>query len=212
MQLEGTLLLERSPTRRWISIIAIVIPVVAVVILAAWFVRAFVLPPTITIASPMVTASAAPPPARSEALVAQPRQSTVRVVEPPAVRPADVIPVVPDAPPETATSVPPATASGPMFAALAVAPPNFNNLTAAPPPADTSAPAAEAAGPPPEEAEIPLVEASEPIQGPVPLPRQRPPQVSVAMVTGSVPLPRPKPVTEEAAAPERPTVDRHAID
>ena len=40
MELEGNLLLERAHTRRWVSIIAVIIPVAAFVLGAAWFIRA----------------------------------------------------------------------------------------------------------------------------------------------------------------------------
>ena len=47
MELEGNLSLERAHTRRWVSIIAVIIPVGAVVLLAAWFIRVYVAPPTV---------------------------------------------------------------------------------------------------------------------------------------------------------------------
>ena len=47
MELEGDLSLERAHTRRWVSIIAVIIPVAAIVLLAAWFIRVYIAPPTV---------------------------------------------------------------------------------------------------------------------------------------------------------------------
>jgi len=51
---------------------------------------------------------------------------------------------------------------------------------------------------------------SEPIAGPVPLPRTKP-NGRVAAVVGAVPLPRPRPV-EAAPEPEPPALDRHGVN
>ena len=64
LELEGNLSLERAPTRRWVSIIAVVIPVAAFVLLAAWFIRAYLVPPTVAIPSPTMMADAAAAAAR----------------------------------------------------------------------------------------------------------------------------------------------------
>ena len=61
-ELEGNLSIERAHTRRWVSIIAVVIPVAAFVLLAAWFIRAYIVPPTVAIHSPPMMADAPPPP------------------------------------------------------------------------------------------------------------------------------------------------------
>jgi type IV secretory pathway VirB10-like protein len=211
MELEGTLLLERSPARRWISIIAVVIPVVAVVMVAAWFVRAYVVPPTIAISGPGLIAAAPPPaPVRAQAPVPQPKQMVAKV-EPPA----------PSPPPAAAMAAPvPAPASAQpaqqMFATLAIAPPNFNNLTSNPPAAfaePPQAPPAMAAAAPiaAPEPSVAALDASEPIKGPVPLPRHKP-HISIASIAGPVPLPRPRPAIEDTSVPDLPAYDRHAIE
>lgn len=64
MEFEGELILDRKPARRWVSAIAVVIPVVACVAGVAWFVRAFISPPIIAIPGPMTLAAAPPAPAR----------------------------------------------------------------------------------------------------------------------------------------------------
>jgi hypothetical protein len=57
--------------------------------------------------------------------------------------------------------------------------------------------------------EEPVVENSEPIAGPIPLPRTKP-RFAMARVIGPVPLPRPKPA-EELPPPDLPAIDIHAI-
>ena len=52
------------------------------------------------------------------------------------------------------------------------------------------------------------LEPSEPIAGPIPLPR---PKRHVAAVSSAVPLPRPKPA-EAMPEPDLPLVDRHSIN
>jgi len=42
MDLEGNLVLDRRPARRWVSVLAVVIPVVACVAGVTWFVRSFI--------------------------------------------------------------------------------------------------------------------------------------------------------------------------
>src|ERR1051325_12196794 len=68
MDLEGNLVLERRPARRWVSILAVVIPVVACVVGVSWFVRAFISPPTISIPGSitLATTPTQPPPSRAE--------------------------------------------------------------------------------------------------------------------------------------------------
>src|ERR1700749_2845579 len=62
LRLEGNIAYEHTPTRRWVTIVAVVIPVAAFVMLAAWFIRAFIEPPTVAVSGPMLVASAPPPP------------------------------------------------------------------------------------------------------------------------------------------------------
>ena len=61
LQLEGHLNSDRVATRRWVSIIAVVIPVGAFVLLAGLFIRAYVVPPTVGIPGPATVAEAPPP-------------------------------------------------------------------------------------------------------------------------------------------------------
>ncbi len=86
MELEGTLELERPRTRRWVSIVAVTAPVVAAVVVAAWFIRAFIAPPIVTIPTPSQIAAALQVAARSEVPTAepqqQPQQSPARAEEP----------------------------------------------------------------------------------------------------------------------------------
>jgi hypothetical protein len=95
-----------------------------------------------------------------------------------------------------------------MVASVAAAPPNFSTMSISPPVpfADPAPMSAQAAMPDP-----PAVEASEPLKGPVPLPRHKP-HVAVAMITGTVPLPRPRPVTDEATPVDQPAYDRHIAE
>src|SRR5262245_24222947 len=73
MELEGNLVLERRPARRWISVVAVIVPVVACLAGVTWFIRAFVSPPTIAIPNPMTLAAAPPAPAvQAEPPVAAP--------------------------------------------------------------------------------------------------------------------------------------------
>jgi len=222
MELEGTLLLERSPTRRWISIVAVVIPVAAIVMIATWFIRAYIAPPTIAIPNQMMLAATPSPPAapaRSEAprverpptppAAVLPRVDT-RPIEPPASQAAPPRPssaaVVPAVPPLAATAPEPPTASvPPMIAALAVAPPRFSSFPSSPPAVSTEM-AAQTPAP-----ESSALEDSEPLKGPVPLPRHRP-HVSASLSASAVPLPRPRPALDDTTPPDLPSVDRHAVD
>jgi hypothetical protein len=151
----------------------------------------------------LIAAAPAAPPLRAEAPVVQPQaRPAVAKTEPAAPPPAAVAAAEPVAPP-----------SPPVFATLAIAPPNFNNLTSSPPAAfadPASAPVA-AAAPIQEVDTTATIETSEPISGPVPLPRHKP-HVSAALTASTVPLPRPRPTTEETTAPDLPAFDRHTAD
>src|SRR5437763_14344490 len=106
LELEGNLSLERAHTRRWVSIIAVVIPVAALVLLAAWFIRAYIVPPTVAIHNPAMLADAPPPPP------AVPRRAMVEAPKPP-------LPVAVAAPVEPPVKETPAPAFAlPMFASL----------------------------------------------------------------------------------------------
>jgi hypothetical protein len=88
-ELEGNLSIERAYTRRWVSIIAVVIPVTAFVLLAAWFIRAYIVPPTVAIHSPPMMADAPPPPP------AVPKRAMVEAPKPPLPVAASPPPTVP---------------------------------------------------------------------------------------------------------------------
>ena len=88
-ELEGNLSIEHAHTRRWVSIIAVVIPVAAFVLLAAWFIRAYIVPPTVAIHSPPMMADAPPPPP------AVPKRAMVEAPKPPLPVAASPPPTVP---------------------------------------------------------------------------------------------------------------------
>jgi len=206
-ELDGDLSLERAHTRRWVSIIAVVIPVAAFVLAAAWFIRAFIVPPTVAIHNPTMMADAPPPPP------AVPKRAVVEAPKPPlpvAVASAAETPV-------TETAAPAPAPALPMFATLSAAPPSFPSASASPAFADpaqdvspAAAPvAAPVATPALAAAEPAELEPSEPIAGPVPLPKAKR-HGAVAALSGAVPLPRPKPA-EALPEPDLPEVDRHTV-
>jgi hypothetical protein len=194
LELEGDILLERAHSRRWVSIIAVFIPVAASVLLAAWFIRVYVDPPTVAIPSPVMIADAPPPPA------ALPKRAMVEAPPPPIPMPE---PAKTPEPERTQTA-----SALPMFATLSAAPPSL--ATAPPAYADPVQDMPSADVPSIIVAEPAEIEPSEPIAGLVPLPRAKP-HGPVAALTGAVPLPRPRP-TEIAPEADIPAVDRHSIN
>lgn len=214
MDLEGNLILERTPARRWVSIVAVVIPVVACVAGVTWFVRAFISPPTIAIPGPMMLATApSPPPTRA----APPAPAPI-----PAAAPASSGSVWP------AVTLPPTASTG----SNAPFPPTAATPAAAPSPASDPAamrmnaavrpnvPSAAFADPTPDRAmaATPAMAdpASAPIMGPVPMPRPRP-QVTAAATatTTAVPIPRARPAEEEAkpaSGAAEPDYSRHTVN
>jgi hypothetical protein len=95
----------------------------------------------------------------------------------------------------------------PMLATLTVAPPSLGStIPGYADPAQDTAPA-EAK---PVTAENDALEPSEPIAGPIPLPKKKP-HTTVALFTGSVPLPRPRPA-DSFPPPDLPAFDRHTIE
>ena len=194
MELEGNLVLERARTRRWVSIVGVIIPVAAVVLLAAWFVRVYVVPPTIVIPGPLIVADDPPAPAAvARAQIEAPR---------PAMATAG-----PAASPPSGERRAPASSALPMFATLAIVPPTLSST-----PRPFADPAQESSRATPsimveEPAALP---SAEPIAGPIPLPRTKP-HGSLALVTGAIPLPRPRPVEVESPLNDLPAVDRHGI-
>jgi len=210
MDLEGNLILDRRPARRWVSALAVVIPVVASVAGVTWFVRAFISPPTISIPSPMVLAStpSAPlpsPPMRAELAAAKSESVWPTVVMPPtptgssAAYPQSATASLAAAP-QANSAFPPAPQSTRVAATSAFTDPARDN------PAPAAAPGAE----------IPAM----PIAGRIPLPRPRPPVTAVAAAAPhAVPTPRARPAEEEAAAASptpalsaEPAYGRHSVD
>jgi hypothetical protein len=193
MELDDTHILARRRRRRWVSIVAIVLPVVAAVGVVAWFIRAFVAPPMTRIPSPMIAASvphaAAPAPIEAKSAAAPTTSPTVPAAEP--VEMAAPQPQPPRSrppPPEPqAEEVPAAIPQVPMIDSLAFAPPTTG----------FGAPAAPVEAAPNSLTEPPN-ETAQPVAEPIPMPRRRP-RISVAAATGEVPLPRPRPISETAA-------------
>jgi hypothetical protein len=217
LDLEGDYDLERNPMGRWVSIIAVVIPVTAVVLLVGWFIRAFIVPPTVAISSPAMLAAATPPPPPPSI----PKRAQVEAT-PPMMTAPTVLTSAADTPsPAQGSAIESPTANGlPMFGTLAVAPPSYSAQPApAAEPGPAEAPVSPAALTPSmmiSETDIAPVavadtaefEASEPITGPIPLPR---PKRHVVVASSAVPLPRPKP-TEAQPEPDLPQFDRHSIN
>jgi hypothetical protein len=216
--LTGTFEVERSRPRRWVTIAALIGPVIAVVLSAAWFVRAFVAPPTVVVPTPMVLASA-PPVANVAAVdtqnsaVAEARarladrmtETSGKSVYTPGLPMVASLATAPPAPPppvaeQIASAPPPPSEPEPLVSSTALA-------AETEPPTAPSALVADPESPPPAE-----IEPAEPIQGPIPVPPRRP-RVTVAhAVAGRVPLPRPRPV-DAAAKPEPDvqTFERHTV-
>ena len=189
MELEGNLSLERPHTRRWVPIVAVILPVGAIVLLAAWFVRVYVAPATVLIPNPpMIVAEPAEPPSSSV-------RAQTEAPPPPTVM---AEPANPPASEQTAAALP-------MFATLALMPPAVGSA----PPAYADPVQQGSPAPSIMAAETEAIEPGEPIDGPVPLPRAKP-HGRVALLAGAIPLPRPRPA--EIAAPEYiPAVERHGI-
>jgi len=222
MQLEGTLDLERRRVQRWVSVVAIVVPVFLSVAAATWFIRAFIAPPMIAIPASVAIASAFPPerePPHSDS--AQRVQSGAATI----------------AAGHAGFSEPTSVATLPMFASLALAPPSASlgslsaatapepNAVPAPAQADNPIPAPAAAVAAPEDASpsqdavdgapTGALDTRGPITEPVPLPPQRR-SVSAMPVNGAVPLPRPRPEPEinspSHTAAERRIFNAHAAE
>src|SRR5882757_7720768 len=124
LELDGDLSLERANTLRWVSIIAVVIPVAAFVLLAAWFIRAYIVPPTVAIHSPPMMADVPPPPPAvpKRAMVEAPKPPLPVAVAAPAETPVNEIPVKETPAPAFAL---------PMFATLSAAPPSLPSTSPA---------------------------------------------------------------------------------
>lgn len=205
LELEGNILLERTPARRWVAIIAIVIPVAALVLASAWFIRAFVAPPTVAIStSPLILAAAPPPVAPAEATAVAVKQSRL---QPQPVTAAAVAPEPSPAPVKEAPEPVTGVSALPMFATLAAAPPS---LDTAPPAYVGTVPNAPPEPVTPAEPAL-EPEASEPIAGLVPLPRAKP-HHPVAILASAIPLPRPRPAETAPSSDASPAFERHGAE
>jgi len=214
--LTGTFEVERSPPRRWVTIVALIVPVIAVVLSAAWFVRAFVAPPTVMVPTPMVLASApsaadVPPADAQNAAVAEARarladrltETSGKSVYTPGLPMVASLAAAPPPPvAEPIASVPPPPSSEPELVVSSTALAAASDTPIAPP-----ASVADPEPAPPAE-----IEPGEPIQGPIPVPPRRP-RVTVAhAVAGRVPLPRPRPVDATAKPePDVQSFERHTV-
>ncbi len=183
MDLEGNLILDRKPAQRWVSTIAVVIPVVACIVGVTWFVRAFISPPTVAIPGPMVLAtSPTPPPAR----------------------PAREEPRAPEPPP----AAQPYAYSLPMLATLSVAPPSTGAARPRVPAAfaDPTRDSAAMMSPASETA-------AAPIEGPVPMPRPRPEMTAEVTAAVPLPRARPAEEEAASPLPNsEPVYNRHSAE
>ena len=170
MDIDGAINLDRLRVRRVVPIVAMILPMVAVIGGAAWFVRAYVAPPMVSIPAPSTLASWEPP---------QPT-AQVRVT----AAPEQVAPPAAEAPQPSLPPSLPSTSAVPMLASLVFVPPSFPNSDRASPPPMTAAP--QAASP-----KLPGLAISVPEQDPDG-------RVEMTAVLGPgaifiVPLPRPRP-------------------
>jgi hypothetical protein len=171
--------------------VAVVIPVGAIVLLAAWFIRVYVAPATVLIPNPPMTLA--------EPIVAplSPMRAQTEVPQPPAAVIAE--PANPAPREQVASTLA-------MFGTLALVPPAPGG--AAPAYADPAQDGSPASSIMVTETEA--VDSAGPVDGPVPLPRARP-HGRVALLATAIPLPRPRPA-EIAATPEDiPAFERHGI-
>jgi hypothetical protein len=127
---------ERPRSRRWVSVLAVLAPIVVLAGASAWFIRVYVMPPMIAIAEPQVVASAdatpaisAPPPAAPapETIGASTSPAAASWPTEPAVRystnSAEVWASVPlPGPPRQVQSPAPAVAADPIVASVPLPP------------------------------------------------------------------------------------------
>jgi hypothetical protein len=180
MELQGNLILDRTPMRRWVSTLAVSVPVAACVVGAAWFIRTFISPPTVAV--PSTTAHAATPmPALVRQQRAAPAPQSIAIAEPSLLWDTAEFP----------------TGALSMFSSLVAAPPSFDKVPPASassgPLREASAGAAVAVYAQPEHdvraaiAPAAMMEAAATIESPIPLPRPRPTR-GFASVLDRVPL------------------------
>jgi hypothetical protein len=182
MEIDGAINLDRLRTRRIVPIVAMILPMVAVIGGAAWFVRAYVAPPMVSIPAPSTLASWEPP---------QPTaQADATVAREPIAPPAAAASLPPSPPPSLEPSPPPIWAV-PMMASLAFVPPSFPISDRVDPPPPAAKP--QAASP-----KLPDLAISVAEQMPERELDNRPERPEVTAVLGPgaifiVPLPRPRP-------------------
>lgn len=222
--LPGTFEVERPRSRRGVVIVALTIPVIAVVLSAAWFVRAFVAPPTVMIPAPIEQASAPsaadvqgsdtqnPAVAEARARLAdkmtESTGSSVYTPTLPMIATLAAAPPAPTSPPAVASIAPPSAAVPPPMSSEPQ-PALTSEPVVAAPDVQTEPPAPAAHPEPDTQAEI---APGEPIQGPIPVPPRKPRFTVAHVVTGPVPLPRPRP-SEATAKPEpdAQNFERHSV-
>jgi hypothetical protein len=191
MEIDGAINLDKVRPRRVVPVVAMILPMVVVIGGAAWFVRAYVAPPMVSIPAPSMLASWEPtqPPAQRDATVA-----------PEPVAPPDAASLPPSLPASLEPSPepsPPATWAVPMMASLAFVPPSFPGSNRVDPPPAAARP--QAASP-----KLPELAISVPEQmpqreldsRPERLERPERPEVTAVLGPGAifiVPLPRPRP-------------------
>ena len=161
---------ERPRSRRLVSVLAVLVPVVVLAGGAAWFVRSYVMPPMAAISAPLTMSLAAV--TRPEAptrLPAEPAPETTGRVAPAAA------PVWPEPP----------RAAAPSSAATRSAASVWDSVPLPGPPRQALTPSPQVQSFAPD----PAAEATT-VAVPLPLPR---PRLSVARADGAVPLPRPRP-------------------
>ena len=78
---------ERPRTRRLVSVVAVLVPVIVLAGASAWFIRAYVMPPMISIPEPAMASLAGTPPAQEAAPVtvaaSEPAETTGTAAPPP---------------------------------------------------------------------------------------------------------------------------------
>jgi hypothetical protein len=193
-------MLERADARLWFPMIGIVsaIPAVVFAISAIWFMRFYIAPPTILAAAPLgqsalAAMSAKPAALESSEPIADPAPAALAQTEAPALQlrqqpteTAEVVAALPDAEASELASAPPAVAPrmlGDAHPAYSDPAQDISTVVSA---AMSAKPAA--------------LEPSDPIEGPIPLPRRKP-RVTFVHVSRAVSLAR----SPTVASSPRPT-------
>jgi hypothetical protein len=152
---------ERPRRRRVVAVLAVIVPIVVLAGAAAWFIRAYIMPPMVAISEPLVVSSVEAALARTEP---QPRPAPANET--------------------TGASFTPAAGNSPVPAVRYST--NSAEVWASVP----------LPGPPRQLQSFsatPVVAASDPATGPVPLPPRKPRISTAEFDLPAVPLPRPRP-------------------